>query len=243
MFLLTALDAVYREAYTSLRHRSLLRSRGADFRVTFYPYAGLKSTIYQRNGHYEVKLGDLLERAPLPVHYSLACILLSKLDRRLQIGRAERIAYEEWSRHPTVVKAHEDARRERGTKRLEPPQGSAHDLTLLFHRLNREYFQALLPRVTLGWSRARSRSIWGHHDDAHQAIVLNRVLDSPRVPAHVVGSILYHEMLHHKIGPQYATSGRRILHSREFRRQEKLYAEYEDAQRFLKAVASRKIRL
>ncbi|MBI2078806.1 MAG: M48 family peptidase [Euryarchaeota archaeon] len=240
---MTALDALYREAYTSLRHRALLRSRGADFRVSFYPYAGLKSTIYQRSGHYEVKLGDLLEKASLQVHYSLACILLSKLDRRLRIGNAERLAYDQWSRHPEVVLAHENARRERGTKRLDPPQGAAHDLTLLYHRLNRDYFGALLPRVTLGWSRARSRSIWGHHDDAHKAIVLNRVLDSARVPEFVVESILYHEMLHHKIGPQYGTTGRRILHSREFRRQERLFAHYDEAQRFLKAVASRKVRL
>lgn len=220
-----------------------MRSRGADFKVRFYPYAGLKSTIYQRSGHYEVKLGDLLEEAPLPVHYSLACILISKLDRRLRIGYAERTAYEAWSRHPDVVKAHEEARRTRGTKRIEPPDGDAHDLTLLYHRINREYFGAILPRVTLGWSRARSRSIWGHHDDAHKAIVLNRVLDSPRVPEYVVGCILYHEMLHHKIGPTYGPTGRRALHSREFRRQEKLYTDYEAAQSFLKAAASRKIRI
>lgn len=237
------LEAVYREAFTSLRHRSLLSGRGNDFRVGFYPYAGLKSTIYHRGDHYEVRLGDLLEKAPLTVHYSLACILLSKLDRRLRLTRAERLAYEQWSRSPVVTEAHAAARRERGAKRIDAPAGQTHDLTPMYHRLNREYFSALLPPITLGWSRGRSRSIWGHHDDAHQAIVLNRVLDHPRVPVHVVGCILYHEMLHHAIGPQFGKTGRRILHSREFRRRERLYTQYEDAQKFLKLVAARKIRI
>jgi hypothetical protein len=240
---LSVLEAVYREAFTSLRHRSLLPGNRKDFRVGFYPYAGLKSTIYQRDDHYEVKLGDLLEQAPLTVHYSLACILISKLDRRLHLTRAERLAYEQWARSPIVTQAHEAARRERGAKRIDPPLGEAHDLSPMYHRLNREYFSALLPPVTIGWSRGRSRSIWGHHDDAHQAIVLNRVLDHARVPPFVVECILYHEMLHHAIGPQYGKTGRRILHSREFRRRERLYTHYEEAQQFLKLIASRKIRL
>jgi hypothetical protein len=240
---LSVLDAVYREAFTSLRHRALLPGRSKDFRVAFYPYAGLKSTIYLRRDYYEVRLGDLLEKAPLTVHYSLACILISKIDRRLRLTAAERLAYTEWARSPTVTQAHEAARRERGNKRFDPPQGAAHDLTPMYHRLNREHFSGLLPPVTIGWSRGRSRSIWGHHDDAHQAIVLNRVLDHPRVPSYVVECILYHEMLHHAIGPQYGPTGRRILHSREFRRREKLFVQYEEAQRFLKQLASRKIRL
>lgn len=240
---MSVLEAVYREAFTSLRHRALLPGARKDFRVGFYPYAGLKSTIYHRGDHYEVRLGDLLERAPLQVHYSLACILLSRVDRRLHLTHAERLAYQDWSRSPVVTEAHEAARRERGTKRLDPPQGKVHDLSPMYHRLNREYFGAMLPPVTLGWSLGRSRSIWGHHDDAHRAIVLNRILDHPRVPPTVVECILYHEMLHHAIGPQQGPTGRRILHSAEFRRRERVYRDYANAQRFLKAVAERRIRL
>lgn len=237
-----ALEAVYREAYTSLRHRALLPSRAKQFQVRFFPYAGLKSTIYQRTDHFEVRLTDLLQEAPMPVHYSLACILLSKLDRRLHVTSAERTAYAAWSRTPSVVEAHEVARRTRGAKRIDPPQGRVHDLGLLFHRLNREYFLGLLPRVTVGWSRHRSRTIWGHHDDAHAAIVINRMLDSPRVPAYVVESILYHEMLHHKFGPQFGPTGRRVLHPRAMREEEKRLPQYEPAQRFLRDVAGRRIR-
>jgi hypothetical protein len=223
-----ALEAVYREAFTSLRHRAFLPSGGTDFRVSFHPYAGLRSTIYQRTGHYEVRLADLLEKAPLQVHYSLACILLSKIDRRLRIGRAERLAYESWSRDPGVIERHEALRKERGVKAIESPRGEAHDLTLLFHKLNREYFNALLPRIRIGFSKERSRSLWGHHDSAHQTIVINKVLDSPRVPSYVIESIVYHEMLHH---------------ARQFREAEKLFKEYDVAQKFLTDVAHRRIRL
>lgn len=237
------LQAVYQEAFTMLRHRAFLPGGGAEFQVRFFPYAGLKSTIYQRRRHYEVRLADLLERAPLPVHYSLACILLSKLDRRLRLRPADRHAYEHWAREPSVVEAHEAARRSRGRKRVDPPQGATHDLLALFAGLNERYFNGLLPTLQLGWSRARSRSLWGHHDEAHKTIVLNRMLDSPRVPVFVVESILFHEMLHDVIPARYGRGRRRILHSRQFREAERLFAEYDEAQRFLKQVASRKIRL
>lgn len=240
---MSVLEAVYREAFTSLRHRALLPGGRKDFRVGFYPYAGLKSTIYQRPDHYEVRLGDLLEKAPLTVHYSLACILLSKLDRRFRLTRAERVAYEQWSRSKPVTELHEAARRERGTKPIDSPKGDTHHLTLLFHRLNRDYFNSLLPRIRIGYSRDRSRSLWGHHDNAHATIVINRMLDSPRVPEHAIEMIVYHEMLHHVVPIEHGPSGRRIVHSRRFREAERLYRHYEEAQRFFRDVASHKVRL
>jgi hypothetical protein len=238
-----ALEAVYREAYTSLRHRAFLTSAGKDFRVLFKPYAGLRSTIYQRPNHYEVRLADMLQKAPLQVHYSLACILIAKIDRRLKISRSERLAYESWSRDPSVIETHESLRKERGIKFIESPRGQTHDLTLLFHKLNREYFNALLPRVRIGYSKERSRSLWGHHDSAHETIVINKILDSPRVPEYVVESIVYHEMLHHVVPIEYGKGGRRLVHSRRFREAEKLFAHYEASQKFLRDVAHRKIRL
>lgn len=238
-----ALEAVYREAFTSLRHRAFLPAGGRDFRVVFKPYAGLRSTIYQRPDHYEVRLADMLQKAPLQVHYSLACILLSKIDRRLRISRAERMAYDAWSREPGVIDTHESLRRERGVKPIESPRGQVHDLTLMFHKLNREYFNALLPRLRIGYSRERSRSLWGHHDSAHETIVINKVLDSLRVPAYAIESIVYHEMLHHVVPIEYGKTGRRLVHSRRFREAERLFAHHAQAQRFLRDVANRRIRL
>jgi hypothetical protein len=240
---LGALEAVYRDAYDALRRRAVLRGREVRFRVRFYPYVGLKSTIRQRESTYHVRLADLLETAPLSVHYSLACILLSKIDRRLRLDRAQRESYESWARTRTVIEAHENSRRERGRKDFDPPQGRFHDLVPMFHALNRQYFGSLLPPVRLGWTRGRSRSLWGHQDPAHETIVLNRVLDSPRVPPFVVASILFHEMLHHKHGVQYGPRGRRIVHSRAMRAEERTYAHYDEAHEFLQRVAERRIRL
>jgi hypothetical protein len=48
------------------------------------------------------------------------------------------------------------------------------------------------------------------------------------VPPYVVEFIVYHEMLHAQLGVE-EQNGRRAVHTRELRRREKLFKEYEKA--------------
>jgi hypothetical protein len=59
-------------------------------------------------------------------------------------------------------------------------------------------------------------------------IKINPILDSDRVPRYFLEFVIYHEMLHADIGIEDG-SGRRELHSREFRKREKLFRHYEKA--------------
>ena len=78
-----------------------------------------------------------------------------------------------------------------------------------------------------------ARSSLGHYDPAHNAIVISRVFDHPRVPRYAVEYILFHEMLHLK-HPVKLRGSRRCVHSREFLAEEKLFPELEQARRFLR---------
>ena len=84
---------------------------------------------------------------------------------------------------------------------------------------------------------ARSARIWrrqlGCFDPGLDLIVLNARLDRPGTPQFVVESILFHEMLHVKHPLRVARCGLEI-HSLEFRREEKRFAHYERARRYLK---------
>ena len=80
---------------------------------------------------------------------------------------------------------------------------------------------------------ARARNLLGHYDPAHNAIIVSRIFDHPKVPRYAVEYIVYHEMLHLK-HPVRLRGSRRCVHSREFQAEEKLYPQLEEAKRFLK---------
>ncbi len=120
-----------------------------------------------------------------------------------------------------------------GRKHIHSARGHHYNLEELFEDLNRRYFHGLMGRPQLTWSRNHSRNSLGHYDPAHNAIVISRVFDHPRVPRYVVEYILFHEMLHLR-HPVKLRGGRRCVHSREFLAEERRFPERERARRFLR---------
>ena len=86
----------------------------------------------------------------------------------------------------------------RGRKHLDSAQGRTYDLEALFEDLNQRFFHGLMARPQMTWSRDHARNSLGHYDPAHNAIVVSRIFDHPRVPRFAVEYIVYHEMLHLK---------------------------------------------
>lgn len=241
--LVGALEDLYRDAHEALHRRHGRPAPARCFRVDFYPYAGLRSTIFDRGGFYDVRLGDLLRTAPVRVQYELACLLLGRIDRRLRLRADDVVHYRAWARSPEVLADHDRLRGLRGRKRFLPARGTTHDLEAMFHRLNAEYFQGRLATPRLGWSLRRGRRYFGHQDAAHDAIVINRALDSPRVPPFVVENVLHHEMLHQVHGVTVSKRGRRVVHPAALRWAERRFPRHGEAKDFLDRVAGRRIRL
>jgi hypothetical protein len=126
-------------------------------------------------------------------------------------------------------------RRKRARRIPDNPAGTAHDLDPMFSALNLEYFEGTLPRPRLGWSPRPWRSQFGCYDPSLDQIVMNKRLDHPAVPAYAVEFILYHEMLHVKHPLRAAACGLQA-HSPEFRAEEKRFAHYARARKFLEHV-------
>ena len=206
-----------------------------DVDVRYYPYAGLNHTIRLRSGRVYVRVSDIFRSAPAGVHRALAFILVAKLLRRRTPQLHERI-YRNYACQPEVLRASDLARRSRGRKLVSSAQGRVYDLEKLFARLNRRYFGGEIPPPVLTWSQRRTRTILGHHDGAHETIVISKTLDSPEVPAWFVEFILYHEMLHIK-HPARIINGRRFYHTKAFRAEEQRFPYYEEAQEWLDRVA------
>ena len=221
------LHQVFEESYRELRPRAPL----PELRVEFFSFANVNNTIRLREGRLLVRLSDLLEGAPENVLRAIAHILLAKMYRR-PIDREHAGRYRRYvsTRHMSR-KAHL-VRQMRGRKRILSAQGHVYDLDTVFEDLNFRFFHGLLARPQMTWSSDRARNRLGHYDPAHNAIVVSRVFDHPRVPAYVVEYIVYHEMLHLK-HPVKLRGSRRCIHSPEFQAEERLFQRLEDAKQFL----------
>ncbi len=203
-----------------------------EFAIEFFAFANINNTIRLRQGKLLVRLSDLLEGAPEPVLLAIAHILLAKMYRK-PVERACATRYRRYvSSHDLVSKAHL-VRQMRGRKRIASAKGHTYDLETVFDDLNTRFFCGLLGRPQMTWSRDHARNSLGHYDPAHNAIVVSRVFDHPRVPHYAVEYIVYHEMLHLK-HPVKLRGSRRCVHSAEFQAEERLFPHLDKAKQFLK---------
>ncbi len=224
------LHQIFQKTYRELRPRAPL----PEFRIEFYPFANVNSTIRLREAVVHVRISDLLEGAPESVIEAIAHILLAKIYRK-PIQALHSTRYRRYvSSHDVSSKA-QLVRQMRGRKRIESAQGRVYDLDQIFEELNTRFFWGLLARPQMTWSQAHARNSLAHYDPAHNAIVVSRVFDQPRVPRYAVDYILYHEMLHLK-HPVKLRGSRRCVHGPEFQAEEKLFPELEQAKAFLKTL-------
>jgi hypothetical protein len=125
----------------------------------------------------------------------------------------------------------------------EPPDlqgaGAHHDLRAIAQALNATHFGGECPvHVTWGReghrpARARRRTIlFGSYCSRRHLVTIHPALDSPDAPAFFVEFVVYHEMLHKAEPPVLSPTGRREVHTRAFRRRERLFPRYAEARAF-----------
>lgn len=203
-----------------------------ELAVEFYPFTNVNSNIRMREGKLHVRLSDLLEGAPDAVLAAIAHILLAKMYRQ-PIEREHSSRYRRYLSSHHIAEKARLLRQTRGRKFIESPAGQFYNLENIFEDLNTRFFYGLLARPQLTWSRSHARHRLGHYDPAHNAIVVSRIFDHPRVPRCAVEYILYHEMLHLKHAVKLRGS-RRCVHTPEFLAEEKLFPHLTKAKEFLK---------
>mgnify|MGYP000862982042 CR=1 FL=1 len=201
-----------------------------DFGVK--PYVNTMGKLQLRDGVLVVRISDIVAGAPSTVREALAWILLSKMFRRRAPGHWL-LHYRQFMNRRDVRRTHQAVRQARGRKYVSGPQGDYYDLDSLFDSLRDRYFGPLMPKPQLGWSRRPSRTLLGHFDHAHNAIILSRILDRPEIPRLAVEYILFHEMLHLKHPVEHHGSRRRV-HTRAFREDEKMFENLAEAKECLK---------
>ncbi|MGQ0762342.1 MAG: SprT-like domain-containing protein [Acidobacteriota bacterium] len=229
------LQRVFGEAFRQLDPKGRrFRLDDAAIEVRFYPYAGLHHTIRVRSGRVYVRLSDVFESAPPDVMHALAFLLVARLLSRKAPAAHEK-TYRAYAYSPNVLRASDIARQKRGRKVFSSARGKVYDLTELFERINRRYFDGEIEKPVLTWSKRRAKRILGHHDAVHNTITISKALDARDVPEWFVEYILYHEMLHIK-HPAKLINGRRYYHTPAFRSEEQRFPRYQASQEWLDRV-------
>ncbi|MCH9650027.1 MAG: hypothetical protein K0U98_17455 [Deltaproteobacteria bacterium] len=123
------------------------------------------------------------------------------------------------------------------------PQGRVFPLNEIRDKINHSYFENRLT-VPITWGRSPTRPIasrrrprrrtihFGTYNANQHLIRIHPVLDQPWVPLFVVESVVHHEMLHADL-PAVYRNGRHRFHTPEFRRRERLFAKYQEAEAWL----------
>src|SRR5882724_11226885 len=199
--------------------------------VRFYSFVSINNTIRLREGELFVRVSDLLEGAPDSVLCAIAHILLAKLYRK-PIDRVQSSRYRRYVASDDISAKARLVRQIRGRKQIHTASGHHYHLDEIFEDLNRRFFHGLMGRPQLTWSRDHARNRLAHYDPAHNAIVISRVFDHPRVPRFVVEYIVFHEMLHLK-HPVKLRGSRRCVHSSAFQAEERMFPDLERAKQFL----------
>jgi hypothetical protein len=223
-------EQLFARVFTEVQPRGR-RGRLESVQVRFCTFANANSSIKLQAGNVEVRISDLLQGAPAPILEALAYILVSKLFRR-PVPAVFNQRYRRYLNRKDIRHSLHQVRQQRGRKFISGPAGEYFNLEELFEELNFEFFHGLMARPQLGWSRRPSKTMLGHYDPSHNAIIISRILDQPKAfPA--LRYVLYHEMLHMRF-PVDHRGIRRCVHTPEFRQAEKQFPELKRAQELLK---------
>ncbi len=229
----SAIKAFYEEAFRFFDGKRAT----PEITVEFYPYIGINQTIRIRSNVIFVRLAELCRAAPLDLQRALAFILTAKLLRK-NVPPAAAKVYQSYVKSVEMRTKATENRRAKGRKVISTFAGEIYNLEEIFARINSIYFGDSIPKPTLTWSARQTYRILGHHDAAHETIVISKSLDAKSVPLYVVEFVVFHEMLH-IFHPTTHRDGRRYNHTPQFRRHEKKFAHYEKAENWIERNAQR----
>jgi hypothetical protein len=217
---------------SDLRKKMPRELRALPIHVEFYFTSALYSTR-MRKGHIRIVAHEAFIGAPYAVIRSLMWTAL----------RADEAEGAPVAKHAARVKAYaagdtfadvllELELDEDATSIASDTHGQYFDLAEIFERVNTEYFNGTVARPRLTWNRTITHRKFGHYQPTTDTLMISITLDQAHVPAYAIEFVMYHELLHKRLGIDMV-NGRRYAHTTEFRTQERAFRYYEKAQAFL----------
>jgi len=227
------LRTIFEKAHRELRPRTPV----PKLEIEFFPFAGLNHTARLQENRLMIRVSDIFTDAPAEIYHSLALILLAKLYRK----RIDQLYHRTYRTFILSEKIQERVRIIRTDRcRLTRTRGSRGryvDLNAMFDRLNERYFGNELHKPDISWSAKKSRYVLGRFDMTHDRIFISRMFDAPDIPIGVIEYVMFHEMLHVKHQSRVEES-RLIVHTPQFKAEEKRFSDYTEAKLWLRKMGS-----
>ncbi len=201
------------------------RSAISEFQVTITNYNGLYKYKQNRLGTIDLQLSEGFIEAEDQILEAVIRMIFqgsNGQDKQLirDFGNSER--YSEIILELDLI-ADLDA---------ELSQGKYYDLEILFEVINQSYFAGEMVKPRLTWNKILTHRKLGHYEPLRDRVVISRTLDNSQVPQMVVELVLYHELLHKHHGAK-CLNGKRMVHTPEFRRSERKFQHYQEAQQWI----------
>ncbi|AFY99833.1 M48 family metallopeptidase [Calothrix sp. PCC 6303] len=118
----------------------------------------------------------------------------------------------------------------------ENAAGKHYDLNRSFNKINNQFFGGSLDKPRLSWSHIPTYRQFGHYEPSRDRVVISLTLDDVRIPEFVVEFVLYHELLHKYHGAKFV-NGRHLVHTLEFRQDERKFPYHKEAEAWLSKLA------
>ena len=219
----STLELLYQDLLSNLFPRKSL-----IVKARYYNSKNLRHTIEIKHKTVWFRLSHLIAEAPEHVLNALGQILLLKLFHYKSNPSLRKIYNSYIDQHivPCLPKT------KHRISAHYTPVGSYFNLTEIFQRLNRDYFNGQLGEPQLGWSLKPAYSRLGFYDASRNLLVISQIFDSRKTEPSVLDFLVYHEMLH-IFFPTESINGRRKIHPPEFKIKEQEFPAYEKIQSWI----------
>jgi hypothetical protein len=227
--LITHLDALGR--VNLFLPKYLSNSRLKKLKLSFY-HLGSLYKISEKAGIRDIIIQESFIHAPDRI---ITAVLETALARR--DGSARKLIQDY-----TFTPAYQAARTHLEYLEILPgayTRGDEHDLDASFQRVNQDYFQAGLTKPHLVWSSRLTYRKFGHYQWDIDTVMISKSLDKARIPSYVIDYVMYHELLHKKLGTRQVNS-RRLVHTAKFRTAEDKFQKITEAKKQLQRLSQKR---
>jgi hypothetical protein len=207
-----------------------------QIRAQFYPFKELKGTWIRRGSQLSLRISDYMcwadEEIIEDFARSLFCRIKSR-NRKESYGET----FKNWIQSREFVEKNRPIYLQRSRNLKLSPLGSTFNLEEIRRQLEETGLVRERPDAYLTWTINGNKSRVGCCSVIMKVIAISSLLDSPSVPPIVPAYVLYHELLHLEMSSEQLFAG----HGPEFRRREKMFPEWNEAELWLKKIAKGRV--